>query len=145
MKSAYQAIGHGGPWRLWENNNALSLYAFGEELLFTHHETPLRVDGFEQDSRFGLPFSGHIGYILAPPARAIPAAARWHSSDHFDFAEGVYDGHFGEVGQHVIEFLKGEASPPGVDDVSHTRQVLQLKQHGLWAIIDRLETPGAHE
>ena len=145
MKSAYQAIGHGGPWRLWENNNALSLYAFGEELLFIHHETPLRVDGFEQDSRFGLPFSGHIGYILAPPPQAKPTAARWHSSEHFDFAEGVYDGRFGVPGEHVVNFLRGEAEPPGVEDVTHTRQVLHLKEHGLWILLDRIDSPGSHE
>jgi len=145
MKSAYQAIGHGGPWRLWENNNALSLYAFGEELLFIHHETPLRVDGFEQGSRFGLPFSGHIGYILAPPAHAEPTPARWHSSATFDFAEGIYNGRFGVAGEHVVNHLRGDAEPPGVDDVTHTRQVLQLKQHGLWIIVDRLETPGTHD
>ena len=145
MKSAQQAIGHGGPWRLWENNNALSLYAFGEELLFIHHETPLRVDGFGQDSRHGLPFSGHIGYMLAPPAHPEPTPARWHSSERFDFAEGIYDGRFGESGAHVLSHLRGETAPAGVTDVTHTRQIFHLKEHGLWMIVDRLETPGTHE
>ncbi len=144
MKSASHVIGHGGPFTLWANNNAVSLYAFGEELLFLHHITPVTVDGLEQDVRAGLPYCGHMGYMLAKAIRAKPKQARWHDSDSFAFAEGIYDKPYGRPGRHVRTWLLGVKPPPIVTDVTHTRQIHFVKPLGLWVITDRLTSRDEH-
>ena len=145
MKSSGQVVGHGGPLGLWQNNNAASLYAHGEELLFVHHETPLTVDGNQQNIRFGMPFSGHIGYLLPTPAQPIPANNRWHSSELLDFAEGLYEGPYGKPVEDLRSLLLGECPPSQINDVSHLRQIIYLKKQGFWIVTDRLNSEYEHD
>ena len=146
LKSS-RAIGHAGPWRWWENNNALPIYGFGEELLFLHRETPLRIDGYGQNSRHGLTLNGHVGYVLSPPTVPKQAQARWHSSAVFAFSEGTYGEPYGEIGQHVIDRMSGLDSSKGaaITGVAHTRQVFLLQQEGLWVIVDRVRSGDPHD
>jgi len=144
MKSSSHVVGHGGPSTLWSNNNAASLYAFGKELLFLHHITPVTVDGLEQNPRAGLPYCGHMGYMLGKAIHVKPRQARWHDSDAFAFAEGIYDGAYGCPGEHVRARLLGKRPAADVTDVTHIRQIHFVKPLGLWIVTDRLGSEREH-
>lgn len=145
MKSASHMIGHGGPCTEWSNNNAVSLYAFGEELLFIHHTTPVLVDGHEQNIRWRLPYSGHMGYMLAKSVHPQPKPMRWHDSPQFAFAEGLYDGPYGEPAEHLKAWLLDRKPASNITDVTHRRQIHYVKEAGLWIITDRLNSRAEHE
>ena len=138
----------GGPFpEWWENNNAFSLFGFGEELVFDHYETPVTVDGQPQNSRVGMPFNAHSGWVARRPTHPRPADGRWHTSRHFDYAEGMYEGPYGSLGKHVRDHLLGQKANPDdyITDVSHERRVIFVRQHGLWIIADRMESTEEHE
>ncbi|NOU71281.1 hypothetical protein GC098_07570 [Paenibacillus sp. LMG 31458] len=82
------------------------------------HNTVL-VDGSDQNRR--------VAYQWKEDDIHLPADAKWHSSDNFDYAHGSYDEGYGDQAQ-----LR----------VTHSRSVLFLKNHPLVApcflVIDRL-------
>ena len=51
--------------------------------------------------------------------------ALWHTSDHFDLVEGLYDKGYGINGTEE-------------EDVSHQRQTVFVKEAGLWVLLDNL-------
>lgn len=63
-----------------------------------------------------------------PSHRPEPLNNRWHSSPHFDLAEGTYDDGYGS-----------EAIP-----VKHERQIVFVKEAGIWIVTDRLHADGKH-
>lgn len=145
MKCTGHNVGTGSSLSYWQNDNVISLYAFGKELLFVHNETPLTVDGFDQSVHWGSPIGGHIGYM--PPKSILPKLPerRWHDSDNFAFAEGIYDRRYGQPGEHVKAWLLGKEPDPGISDVTHQRKMLLIKPLGLWIITDHLDSTEEHE
>jgi hypothetical protein len=145
MNCIAHILGNGSGLDNWMNNNAVSIYGFGAELLFNHHETPVTVDGFDQNVHWGLPIGGHIGYMPPKPIHPKPAPRRWHDSENFAFAEGLYDGRYGKPGQHIKAWLLDEEPDPGITDVKHLRQIMLVKPLGLWIITDYLDSESEHE
>ena len=145
MKSSDHVIGHLSSPQKWQNDNVASLYAFGEELLFVHHETPVTVDGNQQNTCYGLPYSGHIGYMLPKKVHPKPADVRWHTSDAFDYAEGIYDRPYGNPGEHVSAHLLGKQPEKPITGVTHSRQIFFTKSLGAWVIVDRMDSKDEHE
>jgi len=60
-----------------------------------------------------------------------PIAARWHTSDTFDFVEGRY--------------ADGYGNTPDVNvDVEHARQIVFVKPAGFWIVTDRMRAGQPH-
>ncbi len=69
-------------------------------------------------------------------AYADPLPGRWHTSSFFDFAESTYDQGYGHVEKPVKD-----RSPVIISDVSHTRQLIFVKEAKLWLVADIMEAP----
>ncbi len=107
--------------------------------LYQWEYTPLFVDGLpqmgheafrEQSLEFrSRPGSGYAGHNMA---YQTPLKNRWHESARFNVVEGVYDGPFASVdGKELIE------------GVTHLRQLMFLRQLGLWVVLDRANSATA--
>jgi hypothetical protein len=95
-----------------------------DDYLFSNYaHNTIIVDGLSQN-----PHPWQEGYLT-------PIPARWHSSTHFDLAEGVWSGGYGG-------YQPCARNPPLVADVLHKRQVLLLRDLGIWIITDLLTTSG---
>jgi hypothetical protein len=103
----------------------------------TFKTSSLVVDGRSQRGGIthGLPTDAQ-GKPDITSAPAQPLRMRWHSSAHFDYAEGVYD--------QGYERLANGSLAPVVADVTHWRQVVFLRPLMAWAIVDVLRTRGQH-
>ncbi|MCH8529188.1 MAG: GDSL-type esterase/lipase family protein [Kiritimatiellae bacterium] len=137
-------------------SNSFWLSAGGQDMLvsgrfgaYSFNRSPLRVDGREQFANAGVPHPGktksHKGFGVAY-VDPLPPEWRSHSSARFDLAEGIYAGPYGElVDDHhddksfPIDML-AEAARNVITGVSHHRQALQLKDAGLWLVVDRLQS-----
>jgi hypothetical protein len=65
-----------------------------------------------------------------------PVAARWHASPRLDYVEGLY-----------AEGWKGTLEDPSaapVNDVSHWRQVIFVRELMLWVVVDVLRSSAEH-
>jgi lysophospholipase L1-like esterase len=157
--SAYPTGGHS--LRGMKCNNGFWLSHAGQDLLvsgdfgaYSYARSPLRVDGKEQFFTAGLGNPGftknHKGFAVA---YRDPAPANWraHSSENFDFAEGIYRGPYGDfVDDHHDnkDYRPGflaERAREVITGVSHQRQVFHVKNPGLWILVDRLRSPQARE
>ncbi len=118
-----------------DDGNKLMLEAFGRKLLIANggggewpsrNQTFMLVDGLEQ-VRTSAPTHG---------AYSKPHPGRWHSSAAFDFAESTYTYGWGKV-------TKASTGQPWakINDVSHLRQALFVKEAGLWFVVDIMLTP----
>lgn len=157
--SPYPTGGHA--MRGLKSNNGFWLSHNGQDLLtaggfgaYSYDRSPLRVDGKEQFAQAGIGNPGfnknHKGFGVAyidPP----PPDWRSHSSANFDFAEGVYDGAYGDfVDDHHDTkdyrpaFLAGRAREI-ITGVSHKRQVFFVKDPALWIVVDQLQSRASHE
>jgi hypothetical protein len=157
--SPYPTGGHG--LRGLKCNNGFWLSHAGHDLLtsgdfgaYSYDRSPLRVDGKEQFFMAGIGNPGfsknHKGFgvaLIDPP----PAPWRTHSSENFDFAEGIYNGAYGDfVDDHHDDkdyrpgFL-AERARDVISDVTHHRQVFHVKNPGLWILVDRLQSPQPRE
>ncbi len=119
------------------NNNAIGLSAYGYDLIETGENgvydqphTPVKVDGLDQFYPFGVAAWGHRGQMLTTSVYNAPPDWRWHASDQFNVAEGVYAGNFGK--DKVL------------NDVSHQRMVHYVRGAGVWIVTDRPKSPQAH-
>lgn len=119
------------------NNNAIGLSAYGCDLLETGENgtydephTPVKVDGQDQFFRLGIPVWGHRGPLLTTSVMQQPPAWRWHSSEFFTVAEGIYAGAFGK--------------DKTIQGVTHQRIVQYVRQAGLWIVTDRLRGNEPH-
>ena len=144
MKTSRPGSGH-----MREGGNGLAVAAYGRYLLVnsgadaysdrgvfsryfdsTVSQTSVSVDGYSQV----------LHAARAKPQHDHPISARWHSSSHFDVAEGIYDSAYGGW-----NFRTGESGKAVVNDVRHVRQVIFLRQLGAWIVTDRLIGEGTHE
>ena len=102
-----------------------TLSAFDQELIVARQvgtyntmDSPLRVDGHQQDYHAQIPDWGHRHRLTT--AWDEPAEGRWHDSENLTLAETRYAGPF-----EVPEI-----------SVTHDRQVILLKPQGVWVVID---------
>jgi hypothetical protein len=120
------------------DNNAIGIGADGADLIDTGEDgaydqprSPLRVDGQEQHFRDGFSGWDHravIGKDGAMVAWTDPAPWRWHASPRFDLSEGIYAGPYAKA----------------IAGVSHGRVVLNVRQAGLWIVLDRVRGAAPH-
>ncbi len=128
------------------DGNKLMLEAFGRELLVANggesawasrNQTFMLVDGLPQ-VRKSAPVHG---------AYSEPQAGRWHSSAAFDFAESTYTYGWGAVDKGRSGQASAQANPQAtqpwakVNDVSHLRQAVFVKEAGLWFLVDTMLAP----
>jgi hypothetical protein len=131
------------------DNNAFGLSAFGQDLLVTgelgpysKNNTPVLVDGKEQYFWAGISGWGHRGQRVT--AWHDPAPWRWHTSAHFDVAEGVYAGPYGRPKDGSMKGLS-EAARAVLRGVTHQRLLHYVREAGLWIATDRLRSGQEHE
>jgi len=140
-----------------ENINAIDLIAYGRHLLtpagassygnrpgFVPEDQHHLIQGIDhyRDQSFSRNTVVVDGYSqnrlqdgnaenTGSPRFRTPAQNRWHSSAHFDFAEGQYaDGYGNTTGVFI--------------DATHHRQVLYVKDAPLWIITDRMTSDQPH-
>jgi hypothetical protein len=157
--SPYPVGGHA--MRGLKSNNGFWLSEAGQDLLvdgsfgaYSYGRSPLRVDGKEQFSLAGIGNPGinknHKGFGVAY-IDPEPSAWRSHSSENFDFAEGIYAGPYGDfVDDHHDnkDYRAGflaERAREVITGVEHHRQVFHVKNPDLWIVVDRLSSPQARE
>lgn len=152
-----------GGYRSRSNNNVLCLAADAQDLLiddtvghYMYPTSPIRVDGMNQNFHAGEGIykvdgaAAHKSYLVS--AWTDPAPWRWHSSDRFDVAEGIYEGIYADPEAPVS--AKGLYGPDesqqsggvvgAVRDVRHQRIVQYLRSSGLWIVTDRMRSPASH-
>lgn len=144
------ARGHGAG-----NSNAITVAAFGRHLLVSSGPSwyyPSMAPKSQRDE-----FSQFVKYFgegaslgkntvvvdgesqsrnEAPARRAndTPIPARWHTSRHFDLAEGTYASGYGPLRLAWKTRNRDDVNM----DVSHTRQVIFARDLGLWIVTDRM-------
>ncbi len=126
----------------WQNNNNILLRAFGRDIFIFGRNTPVVVDNLPQIGNGDYPryppeykakrFEPLFGKWNSGSHYETPRKHRWHNSDLFDLAEGVYNGPFARTDSGYDRF---------VDDVEHRRQVLFVRHLGVWVLLDRLHSP----
>lgn len=135
--------GENGSWRHHKN---IYVQAFGQRMLNAFRwESPLLVDGAghmhnplvdlypkSYEGKRGL-FGSH-GELSAWQE---PLPNRWHTSARFDLAEGSLK----------IPFAEKFDDKPSVfvDDVTHGRQVIYLRNAGAWIVTDRITAEKPHD
>jgi hypothetical protein len=144
---AFMKTSRPGPGHMREGGNGLAVAAYGRYLLVnsgddsysdrgvfsryfhsTVSQTSVSVDGYSQQL--------HAAH--SKPDFSRPIEARWHASERFDVAEGIFDSAYGGW-----NFRTGQVSKTAVDDVKHVRQLIFVRNLGVWVVTDRLfsETP----
>lgn len=154
FSSPYPVGGHA--FRGLKSNNSFWVSEAGQDILVTggfgaysYDRSPLTVDGKEQFSLAGLGNPGrnknHKGFAVS---YIDPKPANWrsHSSDFFDFAEGIYNGPYGDfVDDHhdnkdyQVGFL-AERAREVITGVTHHRQVFHIKDARVWVLVDHLKS-----
>gem|GEM_PF-1311771 len=116
-----------------QGNNVLALRAFGQDMLvvgevgaYDYNPSPVLVDGLSQNDSYGIDTWDHRQVLVSNWDE--PANLRWYESDSFNFTEGLYDRHYGDVN--------------GIDDVAHQRMLTLLRGLGLWIVTDRMISDG---
>lgn len=139
---------------------AIEVHAFGRPLLVRAGPPPynpsfvapaMRKDYDQIDDYFseGAPAKANVVLVdghgqsrntdWAKACPTTPIAGRWHSSARFDVVEGTYDLGYGDP---KVYWLKN----PKMDmTVAHRRQVVFVRQAGLWLVVDTLLPKDAKE
>lgn len=141
------------PGKYWARGGSdqlnLGIHAFGKDLLvddakghYSGFSSPLMVDGKNQIYRAGFPRWGHKQ--LLQNAWKNPDTSRWISSDTFDFMEGTYSGPYGDHGKGQPADIVKE-NKEAIRGITHQRQVIFVRQAGLWIATDRLTSDKPHD
>ncbi|RFC46153.1 MAG: Chitobiase/beta-hexosaminidase C-terminal domain-containing protein [Verrucomicrobia bacterium] len=137
-----------------EDCNAFKLHNHGQHLLTAQ---PVYVDGRTQNMHFK-----HVDNVGAKTAflthsDGIPTQGRWHTSDRFDLAEGVYEGAYEDrsgrtywspfhTGGYDLKHQQRSLGLPAVTDVQrHTRQVFFVREPECWVVVDRIRCDARHD
>lgn len=137
-----------------EDSSAFKLHDHGNHLLTAQ---PIYVDGRTQNSHFH-----HIDNVGAKTSFLThsdgqPIKGRWHTSDHFDLAEGVYEGAYEDrndrtywstfhTGGYDMRRWQRSLGQVAVTDVhSHTRQVFFVRDPVCWIVVDRIRCDAEHD
>jgi hypothetical protein len=144
MKTSRPAPGH-----MREGGNGLAMAAYGRYLVVNSGDDAYSDRGvysryFESTvSQSSISVDGYSQVLNATGKNTrydLPIPARWHTSSHFDFCEGIYESSYGGW-----NFRTDSISEPISDDVRHVRQLLFLRQVGVWIVTDRLTSTRRHE
>ena len=136
-----------------EDCNAFKLHDFGHHLLTAQ---PVYVDGRTQNQHANLVENPGAKTAFLSLNNGRIGKGRWHSSEAFDFAEGVYDGVYEErpgrvywsafqTGGFDMKRRQSGFGKPPVEDVRHTRQVFFVRQPSAWIVVDRLRGGRNHQ
>ena len=134
-----------------EDLGGAKIWGFGQLLM---EAPPIYVDGVSQNSHHGLPENpgGKTSFLVYDDGQ--PGDGLWHSSEHFSLAESIYRGAYEETGNrvHWSVFksggfgmpLPGVGEPAITDVTEHSRRVFFLRPQGVWLVVDRMASEGAH-
>ncbi len=90
----------------------------------SHSRNTVLVDGKSQSRRTS-------GRFVRTKPYADTIGQRWHSSAHFDLADGVYNDGYGDKDGPTI-------------DVEHRRRIVFVRAAGLWLVTDRMQAAAPH-
>jgi len=137
-----------------EDCNGFKLHNHGQHLLTAQ---PVYVDGRTQNMHFK-----HVDRVGAKTAflthsDGLPIQGRWHTSDCFDLAEGIYEGAYEDrngrtywsvfhTGGYDMKRQQRSLGLPAVTDVQrHTRQVFFVRDPECWIVVDRIRCDARHD
>lgn len=139
-----------------EDCTAYKLHNHGRFLLVGQ---PVYVDGRTQNSHFRCVDNtgGKTEFLVW--SDGLPTKGRWHSSEAFDVAEGMYEGVYEErktgrpywspfqVNDEMkMDYRLRSMGKPAVTDVErHTRQVIHIRKPEAWIVLDRITCKTAHQ
>ncbi len=114
----------------WRFNNNIWLVAYNQLMLFySAHDYVLEVDG--------------VGGVAETDIRAMPELVpqpnRFLSSEHFDFVEGSMT----DNSRSHLDPQTGTSKPVG--PVDHQRQILFVRDAGIWIVTDRFAGQRPHD
>lgn len=144
MKTSRPAPGH-----MREGGNGLAMAAYGRYLLANSGDEAYSERGvfsryfYSTISQSSVSVDGYSQLLNGAESKSEynrPIRARWHASSHFDLAEGIFDSPYGGW-----NFRTGETREAEVDDVRHVRQMLFLRQVGVWIVTDRITSAVLHD
>jgi len=137
-----------------ENINGIAVTAYGRDLIVDGGPPPYTPQFLPESQRdayheireyFGekssrtsntvlVDMQSQRRHLVPGPRRAYqtPIPSRWHTSDALDLAESRYEDGYGKGGWASEAAIK----------VKHSRQVLFLRRHALWLVVDRLTGDG---
>lgn len=127
-----------------KNNNTLTIAAFGDDIIvsgdrgaYTKRPSPLRIDGREQ--------AFHLGLMAPLAAWDTPSQTRFHSSEDFVLAEGIYSGPYGRrPPRSAGPDAQQAALQSALRNATHTRIAI-LAKPSTWLVFDQVAAPGSHE
>jgi hypothetical protein len=136
-----------------EDCNAFKLHDFGHHLLTAQ---PVYVDGRTQNQHAEMVDNPGAKTAFVSVNNGSIGRGRWHSSDSFDFAEGVYSGVYEErpgrtywsafqTGGFDMKRRQRSVGKPPVEDVHHVRQVLFVRKPAAWIVVDRVRSARNHQ
>ena len=137
-----------------EDCTAFKLHNHGQHLLTAQ---PVYVDGRTQNMHFN-----HVDNVGAKTSflthsDGIPIKGRWHTSDRFDLAEGIYEGAYEDregrtywstfhTGGYDMKRQQRSLGLPAVTDVQrHTRQAFFVRDPECWIVVDRIRCDSKHD
>ena len=116
------------------------------------------VDGRTQNQHFKLVDNVGAKTAFLTYTDGQPIKGRWHTSAHFDVAEGIYEGAYEDrAGRHyrsafqiggfdAMTRRQRSLGLPAVTDVQrHTRQVIFVREPVAWIIVDRVRCDAKHD
>ena len=149
-----------GRGHMREGGNGLQIYGNGRDLLVHAGAEQYSEKGnykfyfFSTVSQNSISVDGY-SQILKESESLFkdyerPINARWYTSKELDFIEGTFEGKYGnwnyKTDGSAVKYPNGQPpTVPVVDDVSHHRMVLYLKDYPLWVVLDRLSADQTHE
>lgn len=114
----------------WRFNNNISFTAYGQLMLFYGAEDyVLEVDGI----------GGQAGIDIRSMPELVPQQNRFLTSPHFDFAEGAMT----DDSRQKVDAKTGKSESVG--PIEHRRQVLFVRDAGLWVVTDRVAGKKNHD
>ena len=138
-----------------EDCNGFKLHNYGRHLLTAQ---PVYVDGRTQNQHFKLVDNVGAKTKFLTYTDGQPIEGRWHTSAHFDVAEGIYEGAYedreGRTYRSAFQIGGIDATArrqrslglPAVTDVQrHTRQVIFVREPVAWLVVDRVRCDAKHD
>jgi len=139
----------GGLFRRAKCTGSLTITAFdhwllvnGTEKIYNYVRSPIQVDGLDQFARAGLCALSRKGENNEGLTGISPW--RYHHSEFFDLAEADYDGPYTNSPDHEPILYHYETNLKNLQEsirgVSHKRIVQFVKEHGVWIVLDVMES-----
>jgi len=138
-----------------EDCNAFRVHDSGRPLLIGQ---PVYVDGRTQNQHFKLVDNVGAKTKFLTHTDGQPIKGRWHTSAHFDVAEGIYEGAYEDRkgrtyrsafqtgGLDAMARRQRSLGLPAVTDVQrHTRQVIFVREPVAWVVVDRVRCDTKHD